>query len=207
MNPFLSIWSRPTDTIRYVLDNKTLSYSFLLLALASIAMAPLSASQFLFIEDLPVAAVVFIAVFGLFAASLAGWCLNAALYTWVGKWLGGTGTFKRMLSVVPLGSLPVIWIMPFSLLFGLSLVVLRFTESAAAAPFALVAVLVGPFLIFIIMGLSVYGTVILSKAIGIVHQFSAWKGFGTIAIILGFFVALYVIFMIVVFSLIFATSS
>ncbi|GEM_PF-4229382 len=204
MNPFLSIWSRPTETIQYVLDHKPLSYSFLLLALATITMAPLSASQFLFIEELPVAAVLFIAVFGLYAASLVGWILNAALYTWVGKWLGGTGTFKGMLSIVPLGSLPVIWVKPFSLLLCLALVVLRFTDSALAAAFTVVAIILGPMIMFVIMGLSVYGTVILSKGIGVVHQFSAWKGFGTIAIILGFFVALYVIFMIIVFALIFS---
>ncbi|WP_251638854.1 YIP1 family protein [Sporosarcina sp. NCCP-2716] len=206
MNPFLSIWGRPTETIRYVLNHKTLSYSFLLLALASLAMAPISAAQFLFIEEIPVAAVVFFAVFGLFAASLAGWLLYTALYTWVGKWLGGTGTFTRMLSVVPLGSLPLIWIMPFSLLLGLSLTVLRFTESGFAASYAVAALFLGPLLMLIIMGLSVYGTVILSKGIGIVHGFSAWKGFGTIAIILGIFIALYIVFMIVVFSLIFSLS-
>ena len=41
------------------------------------------------------------------------------------------------------------------------------------------------FYLIVTIGLSVYGIVILSKAIGYAHQFSALRGFGTILIYVG----------------------
>ena len=185
MNPFLSIWSRPTETIHYVLNHKTLSFSYLILVLVTLATAPLTILQLLFIEEVPLMLIIPLAFIGLFVLTLLGWFLNSALYTWIGKWLGGTGSFKKMLSVIPLGSLPSIIMLPFSWVLMIALLILRYIESDVAATVFVVLFALSPLLSIGLMGLSVYGTVIMSKAIGIVHGFSAWKGFGTIAILMG----------------------
>ncbi|WJY27597.1 MULTISPECIES: Yip1 family protein [Sporosarcina] len=207
MNPLLSIWGRPTETIHYVLAHKKLTYSLLILALAAVTTAPFSAMQFLFMEDFPIAGVLFIAYFGVLVSTAAGWFIGAGLYTWVGKWLGGKGTYKEMLAIIPLGSLPIVWALPFSVLLVICFIIIRLNDSAFAASFVVAAVFLGPLLMFVFIGLSIYGMVILSKGIGIVHRFSAWKGFGTIAIILGFFMVLYIIFMISLIMIIFPATT
>ena len=40
---------------------------------------------------------------------------------------------------------------------------------------------------------SIYGIVVLSKAIGLVHNFSAWRGFGVIMIFLGIIIVVAII--------------
>ncbi|WP_432352904.1 YIP1 family protein [Sporosarcina sp. A2] len=207
MNPFLSIWSRPTETIHYVLKQKKLSFSFILVILAALAIAPLTITQLLFIEEIPLIGILLIAFIGLFILSTIGWFVNSALYTWIGKWLGGTGSYKQMLTVVPLGSLTAIYLLPFSWLMMIALIILRSSESDATATLFIVLFAVSSILSFGLMGLSVYGTVILSKAIGIVHGFSAWKGFGTIAILMGFVFALTLVGWIILFFIIFAFTS
>ena len=41
---------------------------------------------------------------------------------------------------------------------------------------------------WIIIGISIFGIILLSKGIGIVHDFSAWRGFGTIMLFFRFHV-------------------
>ncbi|VDG91180.1 Yip1 domain [Lysinibacillus sphaericus] len=207
MKPFLSIWTRPTETIQYVLDHKKLSYSYLILVMAALAIAPLTITQMLFIEEIPLLVILPIAFFGLFILTTAGWFLNSALYTWIGKWLGGTGTYKKMLAVVPLGSLTAIYILPFSWVMMFALIILRYVESDAAATVFVILFALSPILFLGLMGLSVYGTVIMSKAIGIVHNFSAWKGFGTIGILMGIAFALSFVGWISLFFIIFMLAS
>lgn len=207
MKPFLSIWTRPTETIQYVLDHKKLSYSYLILVMAALAIAPLTITQMLFIEEIPLLVILPIAFFGLFILTTAGWFLNSALYTWIGKWLGGTGTYKKMLAVVPLGSLTAIYILPFSWAMMFALIILRYVESDAAATVFVILFALSPILFLGLMGLSVYGTVIMSKAIGIVHNFSAWKGFGTIGILMGIAFALSFVGWISLFFIIFMLAS
>lgn len=207
MKPFLSIWTRPTETIQYVLDHKKLSYSYLILVMAALAIAPLTITQMLFIEEIPLLVILPIAFFGLFILTTAGWFLNSALYTWIGKWLGGTGTYKKMLAVVPLGSLTAIYILPFSWAMMFALIILRYVDSDAAATVFVILFALSPILFLGLMGLSVYGTVIMSKAIGIVHNFSAWKGFGTIGILMGIAFALSFVGWISLFFIIFMLAS
>ncbi len=207
MNPFLSIWSRPTETIHFVLNHKTLSYSYLIIILAALAIAPLTITQMLFIEEIPLIGILLIAFFGLFILTTAGWFLNSALYTWIGKWLGGTGTYKKMLAVVPLGSLTAIYILPFSWAMMVALIILRYVESDAAATVFVILFALSPILFLGLMGLSVYGTVIMSKAIGIVHSFSAWKGFGTIGILMGIAFVLSIVGWILLFAVFFMLGS
>ena len=38
--------------------------------------------------------------------ALIGWVIIAALYTWVGKWLGGTGKFSDMILITPASAIP-----------------------------------------------------------------------------------------------------
>lgn len=206
MNPLLTIWTQPKRTIEYVLEHKTWSYSIFILLLASFSLGLTSFADTGFFLGLPLIVLVMLGVIFSFVGGVIGWFISAGLYTWVGKWLGGKGSFKDMATVVPLGSIPMIWLFPYNFLliavYGRSL----FVDSnnimfSSTVPFFIT--LLSNFLMF---GLGVFSTVIISKAIGVVHQFSAWRGFGTIMIIFGIVLALLIPFFILLFIFFFMAA-
>lgn len=192
MNPLLTIWTRPSDTIEYVLEHKTRSYGFLLIVLTSISVGFTAFSDTGLMNDQPLIAIILASIVSAILSGLLGWVINSALYTWVGKMLGGSGKFKDMMAVVPLSSIPLIWMMPYNILlvvmFGKDL--FRDASEFAVMPAPLVVFnLLTALLMF---GFTIFGVVISSKAIGAVHGFSAMRGFGTIAIIIGLLLILFI---------------
>lgn len=199
MNPLISVWTQPKATIRYVLEHKTWSYSFLILFLAAISVGLTSFADTEIMPDLSLPVIVLLSIVSTFIGSVISLFISSALYTWVGKWLGGTGNFKDMVQMSPVASIPLIWMLPINLflviVFGKNLFIDLIDTSDVNAFGALSFVLLLTNLLT--LALSVFSTVILSKGIGIVHRFSSWRGFGTIMIIFGFFLvlALIVIFL------------
>lgn len=202
MNPLISIWTQPKATIRYVLEHKTWSYSFLILLLAAISVGLTSFADTEIMPDLPLLALIPLGIFSTFFGSIISLFISSALYTWVGKWLRGKGNFKDMVQMIPIASIPLIWMMPINLflviVFGKNLFIDMMDTSDANAFGAMSAVLLFTNLLTLI--LSIFSTVILSKGIGIVHRISSWRGFGTIMIVFGlFFVLLIPIILLLIF--------
>ena len=186
MNPLLSIWTKPTETINYVLANKTYAYGFFILLLGSISTGIIAFAGTGYLDGLPLLAIVLISILATYVISIPGWFINAALYTWVGKMLGGTGKYKQMALITPIGSIPTIWMLPFNLL-----VIIIYGKELFALPtsnFGITNMTISLYILsnIILMGLGVYSTVVMSKGIGIVHNYSAWRGFGTIMLIVLF---------------------
>ncbi|WP_153731659.1 Yip1 family protein [Sporosarcina obsidiansis] len=187
MKPFLTIWSQPSNTIRYVMEHKNISYGVVIIALATLTVAPMTGTSFYFIDEFSIPVVLGSSLVLMFFGSLLAWLLQSVLSTWIGKWLGGKGSFKEMMSVIPLSIIPTIWMFPLTFLFMISMIFTMMNEGTPMATAFVLLVFAGPLINLIFFGLSIYSTVILSKAIGIVHQFSSWRGFGTLAIIFGIF--------------------
>lgn len=196
MNPIISIWTQPKATIRYVLEHKTWSYSFLILFLSAISVGFTSFADTEIMPDLPLPVIILLSILSTFIGTIISLFISSALYTWVGKWLGGKGNFKDMVQMSPIASIPLIWMMPINLflviVFGKNLFIDMIDTSDADAFGALSAVLL--FTNLLTLALGIFSTVILSKGIGIVHRFSSWRGFGTIMIVFGFFLALMIPF-------------
>lgn len=198
MNPFFSIWLSTRETVRYVLDHKELKYSLLLAAIAGIPSAISGASEWskhIHIALLLAAIIILGPILG-----LIGLAIGSAIYTWVGKWFGGVGTYKQMVQAMGVMVIPNIWFTPYWILSFILVrndtFALNYWEISSRA----VAWYVVSFLIT--MTLSVWMIVIQSKGIGEVHQFSSWKGFATLiipAIVLGiiFFVVIMIIVMFI----------
>ncbi|ARF13820.1 Yip1 family protein [Sporosarcina ureae] len=204
MKPLISIWTQPKQTIRYVLEYKTWSYSFFILFLTSVSVGMTSFTETDFLPDLSLPVIILLSIVSSFIGTIISLFISSALYTWVGKWLGGKGNFKDMVQMSPIASIPMIWMMPINLLlviiFGKNLFV-DMMNNADADVFGTLSttLMITNFLTF---SLGIFSTVILSKGIGIVHQFSSWRGFGTIMIVVGFFLVLLVpIVLLLTFSL------
>ncbi|WP_194841502.1 Yip1 family protein [Sporosarcina obsidiansis] len=199
MNPILSIWTKPKQTIQYVLETKTWNYGFFIILVASISIGLTSFADTGFLTNLPLVLIILLGIISSFVGGIIGWFINAGLYTWVGKWLGGTGKFKEMATVVPLSSLPIIWMLPYNLLL-----VAIYGKTLFQDPYEMGSLTNIPIILFILsnlllLGLGVFSTVILSKAIGVVHHFSTWRGFGTIMIIVGILLIILIPIMIIIF--------
>ena len=192
MNPLISIWTRPKETIRYVLEYKTWSYSFFILFLTSISVGMTSFAETDIMPDLSLPVIILLSILSSFIGTIISLFISSALYTWVGKWLGGKGNFKDMVQMSPLSSIPLIWMFPINLLlviiFGKSLFVdmMNTTDPDVFGTLSTMLLITN----LITLALGIFSTVILSKGVGIVHHFSSWRGFGTIMIVVGFFLAL-----------------
>ncbi|AOV06484.1 YIP1 family protein [Sporosarcina ureilytica] len=185
MNPFLSIWTKPEQTLRDMIDRKSIGYGILVIVIASIGTGVFSFADSGLLSGFSLPAILFISLFLATAMSVFLYFLNAGLYLFIGKLLGGKGQWKQMCLAIASGSLPMIGMLPISiiaiLIYGKDL----FREPVG--PFAVTNMSFGFYLFYLIVmiGLSIYGIVILSKAIGYAHQFSALRGFGTIMIYAG----------------------
>lgn len=200
LNPFFSIWLSTRETIRYVLDHKELKYSLTIAAIAGIPSAISGAGELWKSFDIPLLLVLIGIILLGPLLNLVVLYIGAAIYTWVGKWFGGTGKFKEMLRAVGVVMVTQIWMAPFWILSAIFIYndFLVFDVVSGFNPGAFIWFLVSS---LITLASSIWIIIIQSKAIGEVHQFSSWKGFATLiipSIIIGIIV--FIITFIVVFS-------
>lgn len=198
MNPILSIWTQPKNTLREMIDHKSRSYALLIVLLAAFSSGIITFADSGLFESFSLPIILMISIGSLLLLSIPAWYLNALLYTWIGKLLGGTGNWRKMCQVVAAGMIPTIWTMPIGIIaviiYGKSLFV------TPAGDFAVTNMSLGFYMLhtMILFGIGIFSTVIISKGIGLVHNFSAWRGFGTVMIFAGMiFLLFFVIFIVI----------
>lgn len=207
MNPIFSIWRQPTETMKYMLAKNSIGYSLLIYVLASISVGMVTMMDTGIFTGMPLALIVFISIAISFIGAIIGWFISTALYTWVGKWLGGRGRYAEMLTIIPAFSIVQIWLSPMNLallvLYGSTLF------EAPVSEFEITTIPLGVYFLVNLVNLAVgiYGIVILCKGIGIVHGFSAWRGLGTVAIITGIMIVLGIILLLIFGAIILAVVS
>lgn len=175
LSPCLTIWTRPRETIRRVVDSDPEHQVIILAMLSGFAQALTQASA----RDvgdtlsLPVTLVV-CAV----AGSIGGIILlyvSGALLRWAGSWLGGQASSVEVRAAIAWSSVPSIWALilwiPKLALSGRDL----FTSAMPRiqANLFLALVLFG-FTIVEVM-IAVWAFVVLLKCLSEVHRFSAWR--------------------------------
>ena len=202
MNPLLSIWSQPTKTLAYMLEKKSVGYGVVIFLLGSVGSGSIAFAATGWFSGMPVFLSILLSILLVFTGSLLGWVIMTALYTWIGKWLGGTGVFSEMIHVTPTATIPSIWLAPMNFLilgiYGSRLFEVP-TENLGITNLPLGVYF---FMNLVTIGVGIYGTVISCKGIGLVHNFSAWRGLGVLAILMAFvFVASIIISIIMAFLL------
>ncbi len=153
----------------------------------------LSAADQGFFEGFSLPVILLIVTIVSIVISIASWGLSSVIYTWLAKLLGGTGSIRNTSYAVAAGFIPTIWTMPIGII-----AVIIYGEKLFMQPedvFTITNMSIGFFLIYnlIMAVVSIYGIVVLSKAIGLVHNFSAWRGFGVVMIFLGIIIVVSII--------------
>ena len=200
MNPILSIWTQPKKTVQYMIDNKGLGFGVVIMLLAALSSSIMSFSDTGFLEGFSLPEILTIAILSALIISIPAWFITAALYTWIGKLLGGTGNIRNMCLVVAAGAIPSIWLMPLGII-----AVAMYGELLFAAPpgdFVFTNMSIGFYFLynFLLFAIGIYGLVILSKGIGLAHNFSSWRGFGTVMIFIGILIIIAILFIMLIFA-------
>lgn len=193
IRPWLTIWIRPKDTIREVLDTPSKWPIFLALLYGVIFQLDYMSDRdwgdttplfFIFLN-----ALVFGPLFG-----LIGWYVSSGIVHGVARLFGGVGEWRETRIAMAWCTIPYIvkgtlWF-PFLLVFGREMFTSDNTLMTSHFLFAL---------IFIVLSLleivfMIWFLVVLSNGVGEVHGFSAWKGFLSIIIVpLTFFLLLLIL--------------
>ncbi|WP_339253542.1 YIP1 family protein [Sporosarcina sp. FSL W8-0480] len=204
MNPLLSIWSQPTKTMEYLLEKKSIGYGFIIFLLGSISSGSIAMATTGWFSGLPVFLIVLLSIIITYGGAIIGWVIMSALYTWIGKWLGGTGTFSEMMHVTPAATILSIWLAPMNFLI-LAIYGSRLFE-VPTENFGITNLPLGVYFLMnlVTIGVGIYSIVIMSKGIGLVHKFSALRGFGVIAILMGIGIVIGILFSILIGILLFS---
>lgn len=180
LNPWGSIWIAPRRTIRYLIDTNS-GYAVLSLALITGAMN-LCMQVTGFLRNPPIVTL----LLGILLASIGGALLGLLglysfgwLYRWVGSWMGGQATTRELRAAIAWTHLPTVAIFLVWIIGTVAVYSQGQGDADAAESSQLVFgfAFVGAQFVF-----GVWAFVLLSRAIGEVHRFSSWKGFGTVLI-------------------------
>lgn len=174
-NPWLSIWVRPRETIRDIIAVNPKYCLTYLCALYGFPMALNFAQSFSLGSIFPawailLAGVIVCSFLGYVALSFFAWLLHVT-----GRWIGAVGSFQTIRSAVAWSNVPnsvtcLAWLVLLGV-FGGQVFCRGFSEMSFVGYQAGVV-----FLVFLVQSIvSIWGFIILLKALGEVQGFSAWK--------------------------------
>lgn len=181
LNPWVSMWTQPRATVRHLLESPTtLPLIFILAALGGVSQVLDRAAERNMADTNILLADNYLMIFpiALIAGSIGGIIglyISSRLVAWSGSLIGGQGDSEDLRVAMAWSNLPVIaslllWPV-YIALYGREM----FTELSPLMEQSPMAAL-GLALIEITLG--IWAIVIALKAIGEVHQFSAWKALG-----------------------------
>ena len=196
LNPFTALWTRPRETVRYVIEEKPTSFIVLLLVLTGFAggLSGASSEEQFFSTVTVILGSLFLGPL----AVLVGISIASGIYLLFGKLFGGVGTYTEMFRAVITSSIPQIWLLPMWLIWLLVSPATFYmeSESAMVEPDTGIGMVIGFILLAASFIVAVWTFVIQCKAVGEAHRFSAWKGFFVI-VIPSFLLSVVVIFFLV----------
>lgn len=204
VNPFTAVWLKTRKAVRYTIEEKTTGFAMMIVLLSGVGGSLIgmqgSGSGVLLSGWLILLLTLTIGPI----AGLASAAIMSAVYLGVGKLFKGNANYAEMFKAVAVAMIPYIWVAPIVLIWAVSA-----PEAYFADPFA-DNDNVG-FTTFIVLGalsamLSLWGTVIQSKAIGEAHHFSAWKGLATL-LIPAVLIAIIVFVIVIIFFIIVASAA
>jgi hypothetical protein len=174
-NPWLSIWLRPRETIRSIVDTNPAYNLYLLCALYGFPMAMSFAQNFSLTSLFPLwvtllAALILCPFLGFVGISISTWLLH-----FTGKWIGGSGNFQTIRAAVAWSNVPnIVTVVTWLLLVGVfkdKVFCREFSEMSFVGYQAGVI-----FLIFLVQSIiSIWGFILLLHSLGEVQGFSAWR--------------------------------
>jgi hypothetical protein len=182
LNPWLSIWTQPRDTIQHIVDENPERLVWTLAALGGFAQALVRSSSNQTGDEVAWFILILISAVAGSIIGIVFLYITAIMVRWTGRWLGGQGSIKNIRAAIAWANVPSVWTLvlwiPGLLLFRQELFTTETPRIDASASLALA------FLAFsmILMTAGVWSIFILLKCVGQVQGFSAWKALGNLVL-------------------------
>lgn len=172
LNPWISIWTSPKKIIRSAINGEKTKLVYILVIIAGILRALDGAVADNMGDSIPFATILLISLFGGAVIGIVGWWILSGLMTFLGKWVGGVGSYEEMKIAVGISYIPLAF---SACLYVLDLVILKraLFMDVSLSVFQALWLLFSAVITFV---LSVWAIIILIKGIAEVHRFSSWKG-------------------------------
>lgn len=175
INPWTGMWIRPRETIRAIIQTNP-GYLYPLLCFIYGFPMMLQLAQNFSLGDRYSAPAILAGAL-ILAIVLGAVMINigAALISWTGKWIGGTGSFQQIRAAVAWSNMPSVvyiatWLMSVAV-FGGRIFKKEFAEMTFVGHELSIIFLTA----VIQLVVAVWTLIILLKAVGEVQGFSAWK--------------------------------
>jgi hypothetical protein len=175
VNPWLSIWTKPRDTIRKIVAYDP-NYRFPVLAgIYGFPLLLQIAQNFSLGENFPAYAIALIALAASVIVGMIVMSILSGLLLWTGRWIHGEASFREIRASVAWSNVPnIVTIITWIIFLGIfrndtffhTFPGINLTSGEYAAVFIL---------FFIQLLVSIWSLIIFLKALGEVQGFSAWK--------------------------------
>jgi hypothetical protein len=175
VNPWTGMWVRPRETIRAIIQTNP-SYMYPLLCfIYGFPMALQLAQNFSLGDRFHAAGIIAAAL--ILAIILGAVMINiaTALFSWTGKWIGGTGTYQQIRAAVAWSNMPsvvniIFWLINIAA-FGTRI----FRNDFVETPFVGNELSLIFLTAFVQLVIAIWAFIITLKALSEVQGFSAWK--------------------------------
>jgi hypothetical protein len=175
LNPWLSMWMKPRDTIQEIIDEDPYRLVILLAALWGFSEQLSHAAGNSHGDSSSLATILLVAVIGGSIMGIVVLYIWGALLRWTGKWLGGKATPENIRAAVAWSSIPKVWALalwiPGLAIFGQDL----FTSDTSMLDESIALLYTAMVLGAIWVTIWIWTFVVFLKCLGQVQGFSAWK--------------------------------
>ena len=165
INPWLTIWTRPRETIRAIVQFNPGHLFPLLCLIYGFPLLLQMAQNFSLGDRFPMGGIIVGALIGGIFAGVIGMSMASALFYWTGKWIGGEGSYQNVRSAVAWSNVPnlvniLVWIVNM-VSFGDRL----FTRGFIETPFVGGELTVIYFASLVQVVIAIWGFIIFLKAL------------------------------------------
>ena len=178
MNPWTLVWTAPRKAVRSAITNNKAQLAFILAMIFGITSFFDRAIGRNLGDTFPFLLVLVMTLVGGAIGGLLGWWILSGISFFIGKWLGGTGTYEEMKIAVGISYIPVALT---GVLYVLDLLILRTSlfkdveVSVFQALWLLFSASIG--VVF-----SFWSIFIVIKGVAEAHRFSSWKALLTLVL-------------------------
>lgn len=212
LNPFLTIWRQPRQTIRYLLVNKSFWYIAMISFFGAWAsglissvdekntkeIAELSFTKPNFFVELVVSALSGVATI------LIGTAILAVFYWLIGKLLGGKGIYSDLYKGTMLTMLPYGILLPFLLLW---LIIAPNSFYGIGDQTAVIDIIFSVVFAIASIVLTIFVFIVTITMLSEVHQFSKWRAFFTMIIPIVALIIFILVILVIIFAVLFGSGS
>ncbi len=181
LSPWLSIWFKPRNTIKHILDTNSEKYVLLLAALSGIYRTLERATNISLGDIMSFIPLLLVCLIAGAILGVLGLYIGGRFFSWIGRSLGGQATSQEVRTAIAWSSVPDIVLLaiyiPIILIFGHNWFI---SSLEWMSPILTVIIFITLTPIGII--LLIWRFFLFIKCLAEAHQFSAWKSLGTVVI-------------------------